>query len=110
MAFAAPIPGTQGAEHASATLHSTRETALRLTGALLLALSTIAFVAGAAWDIQWHPSVGRDRALTSPHILLLSGIALSGLVSLALILLDSWRAMRGRGVDDSNSTLLLGIF
>jgi hypothetical protein len=81
-----------------------------LAGALLLAMATLAFVAGAAWDIQWHLSVGRDRALTSPHILLLSGIALSGLISLALILLDSWRAWRGRGVDGTNSTLLLGIF
>src|SRR4029079_2184224 len=110
MAVTAPIPVAKGTAPVPATLLSTRETALRLAGALLLALSTIAFVAGAAWDIQWHPSVGRDRALTSPHILLLSGIALSGLMSLALILLDTWRAMRGRGVDGSNSTLLLGIF
>jgi hypothetical protein len=110
MAVTAPIPVAKGTAPVPATLLSTRETALRLAGALLLALSTIAFVAGAAWDIQWHPSVGRDRALTSPHILLLSGIAMSGLISLALILLDTWRAMRGRGVDGSNSTLLLGIF
>ncbi|HJZ47107.1 MAG TPA: hypothetical protein VKE41_08065 [Roseiflexaceae bacterium] len=110
MAITAPIPAARGTATATGAALRSRETSLRLAGALLLALATAAFLFGAAWDIQWHPSVGRDRALTSPHLLLLSGIALSGLISLALILLDTWRAWRGREVDDSNSTMLLGVF
>src|SRR5262249_35035734 len=86
------------------------ETALRLIGATLITIAMAIFIVGTAWDIQWHPSVGRDRVLTSPHIVLLSGIALSGLLSLLVILLDSWRAWRGRGVGDHNSTPILRIF
>jgi len=108
MAITAPLSG-RGAAKASAAVGA-GETALRLIGSALIALATAVFIVGAAWDIQWHPSVGRDRVLTSPHIALLSGTALSGLLSLALILADSWRAWRGRGVNDSNSTTILGVF
>jgi hypothetical protein len=110
MAVTAPLSATHGAAHTAGAALSARETKLRLAGALLLALATTIFIFGAAWDIQWHPAVGRDRALTSPHLLLLGGIALSGLISLALVLLETWRARQGRGVDDRNSTLLLGVF
>jgi hypothetical protein len=109
MAITAPLSGSRAAAKAGAALES-GETALRLIGAALITLAMAVFIVGTAWDIQWHPSVGRDRVLTSPHIVLLSGIALSGLLSLALVLLDSWRAWRGRGVDDSNSTTILGVF
>jgi hypothetical protein len=109
MAVTAPVSGARGATEARAALGS-GETTLRLIGSALIAFAIAVFVVGAAWDIQWHPSVGRDRVLSSPHIVLLSGIALSGLLSLFLILLDSWRAWRGRGVSDSNSTTILGVF
>ena len=109
MAITAPLSGSRGTAKASATLES-GETTLRLVGAALITLATAVFIVGAAWDIQWHPSVGRDRALTSPHIVLLSGIALSGLLSLVLVLLDSWRAWRGHGVGENNSTAILGVF
>src|SRR5262245_33286213 len=56
-----------------------------------LALAALAlFVVGTAWDVQWHRAVGRDRALTPPHVLMLAGIGLSGLASLAGTLL-AWR-------------------
>lgn len=109
MAVTTPRAGGRAAGAAAAPA-ARGETALRLAGAQLLTLALILFVAGAAWDIQWHPSVGRDRVLSSPHILLLAGIALSGLLSLALILLDSWRARRGPAVGEHNSTLVLGAF
>src|SRR5687767_9180425 len=110
MAVTAPIPVARSAAQTTEAALRSRETPLRLAGALLLAFAMAAFVLGVAWDIQWHPSVGRDRVLSSPHVLLLSGLALSGLISLALVLLDTWRSRRGLGVDDGNSMLLLGIF
>ncbi len=110
MAVTTPVAGGQGAASAAAVAPARGETALRLAGAQLLTLALTLFVAGAAWDIQWHPSVGRDRVLSSPHVLLLAGMALSGLLSLALILIDSWRARRGPAVGQHNSTLVLGVF
>lgn len=56
---------------------------------LLVAL--VAFVCGAAWDIQWHYAIGRDRPFIPPHLLLLAGIILSGLASVAAVL---WRSTR----------------
>jgi hypothetical protein len=83
---------------------------LRLAGAAVLGLMIATSLMGTAWDIQWHPAVGRDRALTTPHVLLLAGIFGSGVLSLALILLDTWRAGRGRGVDADNSTPMFRVF
>jgi hypothetical protein len=51
-----------------------------------LLLGQQAFLFGAAWDIQWHLQVGRDRPLTPPHVLLLAGIALTGLLALAAVI------------------------
>jgi hypothetical protein len=79
-------------------------------GAALIAVALLMFLFGTAWDIQWHPSVGRDRALTPPHLLMLGGIAASGLVSLAMVLLDTWRARSGKTVDEANSTRLFFLF
>lgn len=67
---------------------------IRLAGALVVAVALGLFVVGTAWDIQWHVNVGRDRVFTAPHLMMLAGIAVSGLVSLSLVLLHSWRAMR----------------
>ncbi|HXI19330.1 MAG TPA: hypothetical protein VNM48_23425 [Chloroflexota bacterium] len=66
---------------------------LPFAGALLV--SQIAFVAGAAWDIQWHYAIGRDRPFIPPHLLLLSGIALTGAIALAGVL--RWSVMAARG-------------
>src|SRR5919202_134519 len=65
---------------------------------------------GLAWDIQWHTSVGRDTFLTPPHILLYSSVALSGLVCLGMVLLETLRYRQGKGVYDGNSMRVLGFF
>lgn len=69
--------------------------ALEHIAALVIVLGVAVFVVGAAWDIQWHTDVGRDRILTMPHLVLLSGIAVAGLASLAVVLGATWRAARG---------------
>src|SRR5262249_54428134 len=52
------------------------------------------FLIGTAWDVQWHRSIGRDRLFTMPHVLMLAGIALAGLVSLVALLAEAWRFRR----------------
>ena len=101
------------AQRVSAGSHSqtaTHETATRLAGATILSLAAATFTVGTAWDIQWHIAVGRDRTFTLPHILMLAGIALLGLVSLVLILRDTWRARHGQGVDATNSSRMFRVF
>jgi hypothetical protein len=65
---------------------------------------------GLLWDERWHQAVGRDRFLTPPHLLLYSGVALSGLTCLVMVVWATLRYRRGAGVDDGNSVRVLGLF
>ena len=67
---------------------------LRTGLGVALLVTQWAFVAGVAWDVQWHLAVGRDRPFTAPHLLLLAGIAGSGLCALGGVL---WYSLAGRG-------------
>lgn len=79
--------------------------------ALLQLLLAGAALYGMVWDIQWHHDVGRDRLLTPPHILLFSGIALSGFSCLMLVLWESWLARKGEPALNPETTVtVLGIF
>lgn len=62
---------------------------LRLTIGLGLVLGAATTLMGTAWDIQWHIFVGRDRTLIPPHLMMLSGITISGLLSLLCILFET---------------------
>jgi hypothetical protein len=65
---------------------------------------------GLLWDERWHQAVGRDRFLTPPHLLLYSGVALSGITCLVMVVWATLRHRRGAGVDDGNSVPVLGLF
>src|SRR5215470_182967 len=67
---------------------------LRLVLGLTALLGAIIFLEGASWDIQWHSYIGRDRTLIPPHIMMLSGVALSGISGLLAVLIESWWAQR----------------
>lgn len=110
--MAATLPQSAARRVAGTTRASEagRETAWRLAGSALLGLALTLFIAGVAWDIQWHTNVGRDRVLTLPHQLLLSGIALAGIVSLALIVRESYRIWRGLAAPARDNVTLLGVF
>lgn len=55
-----------------------------------------------SWDIQWHTAVGRDRTLTAPHLFILGGIAFTGLVALAAVLIETRWARRDASVAKSS--------
>jgi hypothetical protein len=65
---------------------------LRLVLGLTALLGAIIFLEGTSWDIQWHTFIGRDRTLIPPHIMMLSGVALSGISGLLSVLIESWWA------------------
>jgi hypothetical protein len=86
---AAPFPG---ARRISAPPAIDRITAL---AAIPLMLGVIASYAGFAWDVQWHSDVGPDTFFTLPHLVLYSGIAITGLTCLAVTLAATVAARRG---------------
>ena len=89
----------------------------RIAAAAAFLCGVLLALLGFAWDVQWHLAVGRDRPLTPPHLLLLSGIALSGLLALAGVL-SGTLAARARprpapAPDDAvqlGATTFLGVF
>lgn len=67
---------------------------LRLVLGLTALLGAIIFLEGTSWDIQWHSYIGRDRTLIPPHLMMLSGVTLSGISGLLTVLIESWWARR----------------
>jgi hypothetical protein len=75
--------------------HSLRSVStLRLVLGLTALLGAIIFLEGTSWDIQWHSYIGRDRTLIPPHLMMLSGVALSGISGLLCVLIESVWARR----------------
>ena len=71
---------------------------LRLVLGLTALLGAIVFLEGTSWDIQWHSYIGRDRTLIPPHIMMLTGVALSGISGLLVVLIESWWARRNKTI------------
>src|SRR5260370_3881366 len=69
---------------------------LRLVLGLTALLGAIIFLEGTSWDIQWHSYIGRDRTLIPPHLMMLSGVALSGISGLLTVLIESWWVRRNK--------------
>ena len=67
------------------------ERRLRRIGAWLMLILALQAELGLAWDRNWHDLVGRNEFFTPPHIMLYSGIALSGLIALFVVLVDTYR-------------------
>jgi hypothetical protein len=61
----------------------------RLTCGLTTLLGAVISFFALSWDVQWHTFVGRDRTLTPPHILLLSGYALCGIGALVAVIVET---------------------
>src|ERR1700761_8892680 len=46
-----------------------------------VSLASLLTVVGILWDISWHRSIGRDKFLSPPHILIYLGAIFAGLFS-----------------------------
>lgn len=87
------------------------ERRLRQWGAWIILYLLFQAESGLAWDRNWHDLVGRDSFWIPPHIMLYSGLGGAGLVTLCIILIDSYRYARHRpGVDDSSTTHVFWLF
>ncbi|GCE27232.1 hypothetical protein KDA_27160 [Dictyobacter alpinus] len=62
---------------------------LRLTIGLGIVVSALISLVGTSWDIQWHLFVGRDRTLIPPHLMMLTGITLGGLLALTAVCVET---------------------
>jgi hypothetical protein len=56
-----------------------------------VSLASLLIVAGILWDIAWHKSIGRDKFLSPPHILIYLGAIFAGLFSGIQVLRNSFR-------------------
>jgi hypothetical protein len=65
-------------------------------GAWTVFLGTAITTAGLSWDVQWHKEVGPDTFFTLSHLALYTGSALSGIASLAMVLLATAAQRAGR--------------
>jgi len=82
---------------------------LRVALGLTALLGAIIFLEGTSWDIQWHSLIGRDRTLIPPHIMMLTGVTISGLAGLLTVFIESLWARRSEIVKQ-NSTNFADIF
>ena len=94
-----PAPARQG---------ETSLSGARTAAALGLLLGVVLAFLGFAWDVQWHTDVGPDTFFTAPHLVLYGGIAVSGLTSLAMVLLTTWQARRGNPAAFEGTAAILG--
>ncbi len=106
------VLGGTASIHSNSTAHTLSWHAVvterLIFGMLLLAGSVISFLA-LSWDIQWHTFVGRDRTLTPPHVMMLSGIALSGIAALVAVVVETTWMKRDHAMAQ-RSTTFAGLF
>ncbi|MFD9699935.1 hypothetical protein [Lentzea sp. NPDC059081] len=70
-----------------------------LAPASVVLAGAVTSLVGLTWDIQWHTDVGPDTFFTLPHLFLYAGSAISGLASLAVVLLTTANTKRDKAVD-----------
>jgi hypothetical protein len=56
---------------------------------------------GVGWDIRWHIVIGRDSFWIAPHVMTYAGVAVAAILSLGVLLLETWQARRGRAPSDT---------
>ncbi len=77
------------------SLAASSATRVRALAGVPLLLGVLCSFLGFSWDVQWHVDVGPDTFFTAPHLVLYGGIALSGLVCLAVTLVTTAAARQG---------------
>ena len=87
------------------------ERRIRRIGALLMLYFLFQAEFGLAWDRSWHDYLGRNQFLIPPHIMSYTGIGLTGLIALTLVLIETVRYyQRKPGVDASSTIQVLRVF
>src|SRR5437867_12828342 len=87
------------------------ERRLRRKGALLMLYFLLQAEFGLAWDRSWHDYLGRDQFWIPPHIMSYTGIGMTGLVVLILVLIETIRYyQRKPGVDAISTISVLRVF
>lgn len=81
-----------------------------LVPASLVLGGTLISLIGLTWDIQWHTDVGPDTFFTMPHLFLYAGSAVSGIASLAVVLMTTAATKRDRPVDPIVGGRAVGVF
>src|ERR1700678_3304528 len=54
-----------------------------------VSLASLLTIVGVLWDISWHRSIGRDKFLSPPHILIYLGAIFAGLFTGMQVLYNS---------------------
>lgn len=60
-----------------------------------VSLASLLTIVGILWDISWHRSIGRDKFLSPPHILIYLGAIFAGLFSGIQVLYNSFFRREG---------------
>lgn len=72
-----------------------------------VSLASLLTVTGILWDISWHRSIGRDKFLSPPHLLIYLGAIFAGLFSGVQVI---WNSIRPTAAIKATSIRVWGIF
>src|SRR5258707_2336967 len=72
-----------------------------------VSLASLLTIVGILWDISWHRSIGRDKFLSPPHILIYLGAIFAGLFSGIQVL---WNSFYRTAASRSTLIRVWGIF
>tara|TARA_Y100000590_G_scaffold470423_1_gene664798 strand:+ start:2793 stop:3932 length:1140 start_codon:yes stop_codon:yes gene_type:complete len=64
----------------------------------LLLLATTAIAVGVEWDISWHSSIGRDKLLSPPHVVVYIGGIICGLICSFIVFQQTFFIKKNKGV------------
>jgi hypothetical protein len=56
---------------------------------------------GVGWDIRWHLVIGRDSFWIAPHVMTYASVVVASLISLGVLLVETWRARGGARSPDA---------
>jgi len=72
-----------------------------------VSLASLLTVTGILWDISWHRSIGRDKFLSPPHILIYLGAIFAGVFSGIQVI---WNSIRPTETVKTSTVRVWGVF
>src|SRR5882757_11537717 len=83
------IPSPISPTPAAAQLRTTAGRSTIPLSVYAVSLASLLTIVGILWDISWHRSIGRDKFLSPPHILVYLGAIFAGLFSGVQVIYNS---------------------